>query len=238
MRKYFIHISLSCIACLLFFSCANDQNQSNLDQENMQSPVQDQTKETSQIQPVSLTKTEAEKLMRNFLKENSKTYKDYGEIQDLFLVSGNYNNDDKLDFFYTINFYPGGDFIYPTHFFYNSMLDNIQELKMNKTIEFIQSIDVTDINLGKLLGSASIWNAISGEHIASRSVKAEFTIEGNKISCDNKYMPAFKKAQKEIDKELERMEKEMMEEADAFNSDGILFAYSLIKSLQLNHSKS
>jgi hypothetical protein len=167
----------------------------------------------------SLTKSLAEERIRKFLKENSKIYQDYGQIEDIYLVGGDYSNNGATDYFYTVNFYPGGDFIYPTHFLYDSNQDKIRELKMNKTIEFIHSIDVKEITAGKLNGTASIWNALSGEHISSRTVKAEFTIEGDKINCDKKFMPAFIKAQKEIQRELQKMEREMMEEADAYNSE-------------------
>lgn len=197
--------------CIALFAC--NQAQPEIEQVEELTTTQDETP------IVSLTDDEAKELIKKFLKDNDRMYKEYGEIEDLYLVGGNYNNDGALDYFYTVGFFPGGDFIYFTHFFYDSEQNKITELKMNKSIEFVSSIDVKEISLGKLIGEAYIWSAFSGEHMASRFVKAEFKLDGDKITCDEKYIPAFKKAQKEIQKELEKMEREMMEEADAFNSD-------------------
>jgi hypothetical protein len=72
---------------------------------------------------------------------------------------------------------------------------------------------------GKLIGEANIWSAFSGEHMASRTVKAEFMIDDKKINCDKKYLSALSKAQKEINVELEQMEQELMENAGAHNFD-------------------
>ena len=64
-----------------------------------------------------------------------------------------------------------------------------------------------------------MWSAFSGEHSASREAKAEFTIVGNKINVDPSYFPALYSADKKVMRELEEMEREMMEAADAYNSE-------------------
>ena len=110
-----------------------------------------------------------------------------------------------------MKFYPGGDFVYTTHFFYESDKDEIRELNINKATDFMKNIDVKKINEGILIGSANLWNALGVEHDASRSVNAEFTIEGNKIYFDPKYLPKFKKAEKEISNELDQKQKELEE---------------------------
>jgi hypothetical protein len=195
---------------LLFFGCSNSQNaiEDEIEDEILVEDIfQDLT-------VVNLTKSEAESRIRIFLKENAKKYADYGEVEGISLISGYYTHDEALDYFYTVNFYPGGDFIYPTHFFYDSQQDKVRELKMSKTIEFVNSIDVKEVLRGKLVGEASVWGALSGEHMASRSVKAEFVIEDNKINCEKKFMPALNKANKEVEKELEQIEAEWSEHFD------------------------
>jgi hypothetical protein len=202
------------LICIFLLSCSTDANQSRSELDNEQSFP---TKPSLSVS--SLSESQAKSRMNTFLKQNASFYKEYGQIEDIYLIGGHYNQDGALDYFYTIDFYPGGDFIYPSHFFYDSEVDQIKELTISKTIEAVRSLDVKEIVAGKLIGEAFIWGAFSGEHVASRSVKAEFSIEGNKLTCDKKYFAAFKKAQKEIEKELQKMEREMMEEADAYNSE-------------------
>ena len=49
-----------------------------------------------------------------------------------------------------------------------------------------------------------MYDAFDGEHSAVRSVKAEFSLNGSKIVCENSFLPKFKKAQKDLAKELRK----------------------------------
>jgi len=204
-----------------FYSCGGSGEQKPIENHIKKDAliVKNEITEPQENPVISLSKNEAEVRIRKFLKENSKIYADYGGLEGVYLVGGNYTQDGLEDYFYTVDFYPGGDFIYSTHFFYYSEQDEILELKMSKSIEFVKSIDVKEMKQGKLIGEANIWSAFSGEHMASRTVKAEFMIDDKKINCDKKYLSALSKAQKEINVELEQMEQELMENAGAHNFD-------------------
>ena len=215
MKKQILNLSLSLLVGMSLNSCGGAEKPkttvNNTKKDTL--TVKNEITEPEEKPVVSLTEKEAEKRMKTFLKENSKKYKDYGEFQDMDLVGGNYTKDGALDYFYNVNFYPGGDYVYTTNFFYESDQDKIRELSINKASDFMKNIDVKKITEGKLIGSANLWNAFSGEHSASRSVNAEFTIEGNKIYFDPKYLPKFKKAEKEISSELDQKQKELEEQS-------------------------
>jgi hypothetical protein len=168
---------------------------------------------------VSLSLEEAKQRLKSFLKENKRKYSDYGTVEENYLIGGNYTKDGALDYFYTVLFYPGGDFTHPTHFFYDSEKDAIRELVLGKGPDSFHYVDGKKMAEGKLFGNAIIWSALSGEHTSSRNVKAEFTIDGNKINVDPKFFPALYSAEKKVLQELERMEQQMMEESDAYNSE-------------------
>ena len=215
MKKQILNLSLSLLVGMSLNSCGGAEKPKSTVNNTKKDTltVKNEITEPEEKPVVSLTEKEAEKRMKTFLKENSKKYKDYGEFQDMDLVGGNYTKDGALDYFYNVNFYPGGDYVYTTHFFYESDQDKIRELSINKASDFMKNIDVKKITEGKLIGSANLWNAFSGEHSASRSVNAEFTIEGNKIYFDPKYLPKFKKAEKEISSELDQKQKELEEQS-------------------------
>lgn len=213
--------------CIALFGCNGAQPEIEQEKETIVTEVvqDDELPKLEDAEPiVSLTQSEAKELLKKYLKDNPGVYPQYGEIVDIHLVGGKYTKDEVLDYFYYVEFViqMGGGTLYPAYFFYNSEVGKIEELTESKKIDFIYYIDVKEISSGKLIGAAKFHqdDGSSGEFSASRSVKAEFKIEGNKITCDEKYLPAFKKAQKEIQKELEKMEREMMEEADAYNSEG------------------
>ena len=71
---------------------------------------------------------------------------------------------------------------------------------------------------GKLIGKAYL-SSFGIDHVEYRYVKAEFILDGSKINFDKKYLSAFKKADKEITQKLAQMERDMMEAADAANSE-------------------
>jgi hypothetical protein len=175
-------------------------------------------KDESKKPIASLTKKEAEAKMKLFLKENSRKYKDYGAFEDMELIGGNFNSDGATDYFYKVNFYPGGDFVYPTHFIFDSEVNEIRELKLSNASAYLHSVDAKSLSDGKIIGSAFIWHALGIELEAYRSVNAEFTIDGNKINYDKKYLAKFKKAEKEINLELEQKQEEMTENMEGENT--------------------
>ena len=213
MKKPFLNLSLSLLVGIVLNSCGGSDESKTTENNTKKDSltVKNEIPEPEDKPVVSLTEKEAEKRMKTFLKENSRQYKDYGEFQDMDLVGGNYTKDGALDYFYNVNFYPGGDYVYTTHFFYESDQDKIRELNINKATDFMKNIDVKKITEGKLIGSANLWNAYGIQIDASRTVNAEFTIEGNKIYFDPKYVPKFKKAEKEISIELDQKQQELEE---------------------------
>jgi hypothetical protein len=69
--------------------------------------------------------------------------------------------------------------------------------------EILQTIALDNISEGRLIGKAIMWLATSGVDFAKREIDAEFTLQGNKIFVNIKYLPLLSKAEKEILKELE-----------------------------------
>jgi hypothetical protein len=213
MKKPILNLSLSLLVGMALNSCGGTEESKTTENNTKKDTltVKNEITEPQEKPVVSLTEKEAEKRMKTFLKENLRKYKDYGEFQDMDFVGGNYTKDGALDYFYNVQFYPGGDFVYTTHFFYESDQDKIRELNINKATDFMKNIDVKKITEGKLIGSANLWNAYGIQIDASRTVNAEFTIEGNKIYFDPKYVPKFKKAEKEISIELDQKQQELEE---------------------------
>jgi hypothetical protein len=220
MRKLSVSVNTLFLTSTLFIaSCggSNEQKTTEIKPEKDTLTVKKEKEAPEEKPIVSLTKKEAEAKMKAFLKENRRKYDDEGTLDEIELTSGNFNSDGALDYFFKVGF-AGGDFIYRKHFFYNSELDKIEELEVKKTPEFLKSIMATEITEGKIKGEISFWNAYSYDIYSERNVNAEFTIEGKYIILDNKYLPKFKKAAKEITKELDQMQQEMMENADGINS--------------------
>jgi hypothetical protein len=221
MRKLSVSVNTLFLTSTLFIaSCggSNEPKSTEIKPEKDTLTVKKEKEAPEEKPIVSLTKKEALARIKAFLKENSRKYSDYGEVDDMTVVGGNYTADGATDYFYDIAFFPGGDYIYSTHFFYDSDQDQIRELSFGKSSESLKSVTANEIKEGKIIGTANLWSAFSGEHSAARSFNCEFTIDGNKINFDKKYMPKFKKAEKEIAAELEKLEREMMENADGINS--------------------
>jgi hypothetical protein len=216
--KKITFIFILAIASALF-SCGGSNEKADPKTSQTDTTTAQVSKKTIEKPIINLSLGQAKQRMKAFLKENKQKYKDYGTVEDNYLIGGNYTKDGALDYFYTVNFYPGGDYVYPTHFLYDSEKDAIRELELGKGPNAFQHIVVKRITEGKIFGNAVIWSAFSGEHAASKDVKAEFTIDGNKINVDPKFFPALYNAEKKVIQELEQMESEMMEEIDAYSSD-------------------
>jgi len=61
-----------------------------------------------------------------------------------------------------------------------------------------------------------LWQALSAEDIASREVKAEFIIKGNKLMIDPKFKKVVLAAHNKVMKEIAQMEEQMMQNQDAY----------------------
>ena len=166
-----------------------------------------------------MTKSESITRLRQFIKKNTKKYADYGEIEDIISVGGNYSDDGVLDYLFTVNFYPGGDYIHPINFYYDSELDEFKELTLSTPLALLNNINAKEIKPEKIIGTGELFGAFDGEHSAVRSVKAEFSINGSKIVCENSFLPKFKKAQKDLAKELDQIQQDLFDNADAYNSE-------------------
>jgi hypothetical protein len=221
MKKTNLKLTLSgLILSLTTLSCS--ENGSNTKEKsvlkNTEAKIEVKTiTETPKI--ASMTKSESITRLRQFIKKNTKKYVDYGEIEDIISTGGNYSDDRVLDYLFTVNFYPGGDYIHPTNFYYDSELDEFRELTLSTPLSLLNNINAKEIKPGKIIGTGELFDAFDGEHSAVRSVKAEFSINGSKIVCENSYLPKFKKAQKEIAKELEKTQQDLFDNADAYNSE-------------------
>lgn len=119
MKKPILNISLSLLVVMSLNSCGGSEkpNTTNNNTKKDTLTVKNEITEPEEKPVVSLTEKEAERRMKTFLKENSKKYE--GEFQDMDLIGGNYTKDGALDYFYNVQLYPGGDFVYTTHFFMN-----------------------------------------------------------------------------------------------------------------------
>ena len=221
MKKTNLKLTLSgLILSLTTLSCS--ENGSNTKEKsvlkNMEAKTEVETiTETPKI--ASMTKSESITRLRQFIKKNTKKYVDYGEIEDIISTGGNYSDDGVLDYLFTVNFYPGGDYIHPTNFYYDSELDEFRELTLSTPLALLNNINAKEIKPGKIIGTGELFDAFDGEHSAVRSVKAEFSMNGSKIVCENSFLPKFKKAQKEIARELEKTQQDLFDNADAYNSE-------------------
>ena len=209
--KKIIYIAFSA----LLFSCGGSNEKAETPESTADSTVVKDTAVIEEAPVKSLTEAEAKKAIKAFLKKNRYA----GSVEEIKLIGGNYTKDGALDYFYTVFLYEGGDYMYPTHFFYDSDLETIRELSLGKGPDTFQHVIVKKMTEGKLMGSAVMWSAISWEYSSSREAKAEFTIVGNKINVEPSYFPALYSAEKKVLRELEGMQLEMQQAADAFNSE-------------------
>ena len=215
-------ICSSIVVSLTISACGNSEK-NNEQKVEPQSETSENTETTSPSdaapKKASMTKAESISKLKAYLRANTKKYADYGEIEDIISVGGNYSDDGVLDYLFTVNFYPGGDYIHPTNFYYDSELDEFKELTLSTPLSLLNNINAKEIKQGKIIGTGELFDAFDGEHSAVRSVKAEFSINGSKIVCKNSYLPKFKKAQKEIAKELDQIQQDLFDNADAYNSE-------------------
>ena len=215
-------ICSSIVVSLTISACGNsEKNNEQKVEPQLKTSENTETTGSSDAAPkkVNMTKAESISKLRAYLRANTKKYADYGEIEGIISVEGNYSDDGVLDYLFTVNFYPGGDYIDPTNFYYDSELDEFKELTLSTPLALLNNINAKEIKKGKIIGTGELYDAFDGEHSAVRSVKAEFSINGSKIVCEKSFLPKFKKAQKDIAKELDQMQQDLFDNADAYNSE-------------------
>jgi hypothetical protein len=199
MKKNTIIFGVFIFAVVHIISCGGANNNTMESASSRDSPLSSKSANS----PFSLTKDEANKRMQSFLQENHEKYSNYGEVQEIELTGGNYTSDGVLDYFCVVHFYPGGDWVYPLNFFYESDKDKVRELTFGNGPEILKTIALDNISERRLKGKAIMWLATSGVDFAKREIDAEFIIEGNKVFVNIKYLPLLSKGEKEILKELE-----------------------------------
>ena len=215
-------ICSSIVVSLTISACGNsEKNNEQKVEPQLKTSENTETTGSSDAAPkkVNMTKAESISKLRAYLRANTKKYADYGEIEGIISVEGNYSDDGVLDYLFTVNFYPGGDYIHPTNFYYDSELDEFKELTLSAPLSLLNNINAKEIKKGKIIGTGELFDAFDGEHSAVRSVNAEFSINGSKIVCEKSFLPKFKKAQKDIAKELDQIQQDLFDNADAYNSE-------------------
>jgi len=169
--------------------------------------------EVEQPIPISITKKEAQKRLDQFLKMNRRKFEENGELQEVNIGSGDYDGDQKDDFFFTALYFGGGDYLYPEYFYYDSKSDAIKHMTLKTKFEDIHNINVRSIDKTGLKGVSSVWAAFSGEHSYWRDVKTNFQINGNIITIDKVHDKALAKATKEVMEEMEAAQNELYGES-------------------------
>ena len=197
----------------LLFSCSNETKKVEATENNQKDTLTAAVKEIKPEIKKSLTDSEALKLIKEFIKKNPAKFKDLGEVEDYDVKAGDYNGDGVNDFYFTVNFYPGGDFIYPQNFYYNSEKEQITDLKVSNGSDMIFNVEVLKMDKDIMHGAVVVWTAFSGEDSFMETVKCDFKIIGNKIIIEPAFLKAIKRAEKKVNDESEKAQAEMMEES-------------------------
>ena len=130
-----------------------------------------------------VAKTRFESYLVEFIKRNNKE-----GILDFFgveVIEINYSLDGIRDYIHTCRFDYGGDFTSQMIFFYNSEIDQIQELNFDLPIKSTLEFSEIKNTIGdKLTSTLILFQAFSGEHFIEKSLEVEFSIRQNKITFD------------------------------------------------------
>jgi hypothetical protein len=164
--------------------------------------------------PVSITKAEAKKRLEQYLKVNKRKFEENGEIQEIEIGFGDYDGDQKDDFFFTAMYFGGGDYLYPEYFYYDSKTDAIRNVSLKSKFDTdIHNVKVRSIDKSGLSGVSDVWAAFSGEHSYWRTVKTKFQLVGNSITIEKAYDRALAKATQEVNAEMEAAQNELYGES-------------------------
>jgi len=190
--------------CFTLFSCSSAPDKKEIDSKSPDSKnVKEEKPLPKEEKKVSKTKEEVLALVKDYIKKNKRKLSIEGEIQEYLCISGDYSGDELNDFFVTVVYYPGGDFVYREYFFYSSDNDEVNVLKIGKTLdksvhENINSINAQRIEKGKIVGKAFLMISFNVEEDFTADVPCTFTIDNNKILIDKTHSKAFNRANKRI----------------------------------------
>jgi hypothetical protein len=168
----------------------------------------------SEEKKTSKTKDEVLTLVKDYIKKNKRKLSIEGEIQEYLCVGGDYSGDGLNDFFVTVTYFPGGDFVYPEYFFYSSDSEEVSVLKVANSLdksvhENIHWIQAKRIEKGKVIGKALLMMAWSVEEDFNAEVPCSFAIENNKIVIDKSHSQAFNRANKRIVTQFQERQAEL-----------------------------
>jgi len=159
----------------LLISCGNGNEEKKVD--SSQPSTSDTTKVVKE-EKKSLTKSEAEALVKTYVKENKKKYASLGTVVDSKLVSGDYDGDSFTDFLITVSFHDGvSEFYDPVYFFFNSVNEELNELKLARSKGYINGLSFKSLTKATIPTEAFVWHDFAGE----KSFKCNLSIEGNKL---------------------------------------------------------
>lgn len=186
----------------LINSCQNkqsDSNQFNNDTSKIDTVAIKIVKDSLKNKK-SLTKEEALKRFNQYLNQNKKKYAEFGDLENIQLSSGDYTGDGALEYFFEAKYYPGGDYVYPEYFYYDSETDQFFHLKKGKESEYIYTYSFKKIEHNLITGSVSLFTAFSGIDYFTEEVDASFHIENYQIILNKEYLTKLKQAEKTLKK--------------------------------------
>jgi hypothetical protein len=205
MNQLFFRLALPLLAlCLTLSSCSSTPDKKENDTKRSESKnVKEEKALPKEEKKVSKTKEEVLALVKDYIKKNKRKLSIEGEIQEYLCISGDYSGDELNDFFVTVVYYPGGDFLYREYFFYSSDNEDVNVLKTGKTLdksvhENINSINAQRIEKGKIVGKAFLMKSFNVEEDFTADVPCSFTIDNNKILIEKTHSKAFNRANKRI----------------------------------------
>ncbi len=148
----------------------------------------------------SLTKEEALKRFNQYLNQNKKKYAEFGDLENIQLSSGDYTGDGTLEYFFEAKYYPGGDYVYPEYFYYDSETDHFFYLKKGIESNYINSYSFIKIEHNLITGSVTLFTAFSGIDYFTEEVKVSFHIVNNQIVLNKEYLTKLKLSEKTLKK--------------------------------------
>lgn len=174
MKTTFYPLMTVITVSLFLFSCVNDEEKKAI--KSAETNV-DTTSVVTKEQK-NLTKSEAEAMVKTYVKENKKKYSSLGKAVEFATVGGDYDGDKFTDYLITVSFHNGeSEFYDPVYFYFNSVSEELSELKLSRSKGYINWITFKSITKGSISTEASVWHDFVGE----RAFKCTATIEGNQL---------------------------------------------------------
>lgn len=195
-------ISAACIVSVFFISnsCESSSSQSEAIGES------ESSNGAQNPNLRNLSDVEAMTLIQEFLRIEQESDEYYGEIEDITLYKGDYNGNNVFDFFYRVEVYPGGDYVYALHYFYDSNADKIVVVEGPSEPKSFYGVYDLEIEPGKIEGTLELFSAFSGEHSVMLEEKGSFTIVEDRIVLNEKSLSALKKLDSELADQIKKLE--------------------------------